>query len=346
MNSNLIYQTLHCHTLNSDGLLTHKEVLDQCLMNKIQVVAFTDHDVIPTEKEMNEVKGLNHPVNYIAGIEVSCDGIEEKPGVKIPTFHITGLFVDITNKELVEFSKNQLEDRIIRMKLLVKNLKSLGFDITEEDVLKQVKGKAIGQPHVVAALRSKQANIDLLNKFLEELKQKAKTDDLRKKQLEEIESREENVRWYVLVMSKDSMFSAYVPYQNNKPILVDDAVKLIRNAGGIAMVAHWSYNRDLFTQELVEEYLKSNRLDGMETVYAFGIEKNREQFVDDMLKLAELCDKYHKVQGGGGDFHKIEDFALMTNPSFQEFANRTKGLVERIQKMHPNLDLTWTSLTK
>ena len=37
-------QTLHSHTITSDGVLTHQEILDCAKENNISVVAFTDHD--------------------------------------------------------------------------------------------------------------------------------------------------------------------------------------------------------------------------------------------------------------------------------------------------------------
>ncbi len=342
MTNKLVYETLHCHTLNSDGILTHEQVLDECLKNEISVVAFTDHDSLVEPEQFEKLKKLIHQVKFISGIEVSCDCVSEVEG-KLPLFHVTGLFVDPTNQKLVEFTNNQLKDRVLRMRKVLQNLKSLGFKIDEEDVYKFVQGKAVGSPHVVSALSTYPKNWELLNKFYEELKSVATTDPLRKKQLEEINNREEKQKWYVLVMSQDSLHSVYVSY-GQEPVMMDQAVQLIRQAGGIALIAHWSYLRDRLTIDIIERFLANKRLDGMETVYSFGIEKDRELFVSDMLKLSELCAKYGLVQGGGGDFHKPEDFSLMTDPNFADFAQRTKGMVERILKIHPDLDLTWTSL--
>lgn len=341
--SDLPYQTLHCHTVRSDGLLTPQQVLDECAKNKIGVVAFTDHDSLADPKSLEDLKKINHPVKFISGIEISCDVIKEFPE-KIQLFHVTGLFVDPTNHELKAYADKQPEYRRERMRKFVKKLNDLGFKVTEEQILKYSQGQAVARPHMVSALEENSENFVLLEKFYEELKELAKTDPFRKKQVEEIEAREEKQKWYVLVMTKESLHSVYADYHEEDPVNMDEAVRLIRGAGGIALLAHWSYMRDKLDINFIEKLLKEDRLDGMETVYAFGIERNREIFEKDMEDLSNLCEKYGKVQGGGGDFHKTEDFTLMVNPNFINFAERTKGLIENIKSKHPNLDLTWSTL--
>lgn len=344
MDKSLPFQSLHGHTLDSDGVLTHKDVLDECLKNKVGVFAFTDHDVVPLEETVVSLKIVDHPVKFISGIEVSCDTMPEVEG-KIPTLHVTGLFVDVINKALLDFQEAQIKDRFARMQKFVQNLKDLGFLITEEEVLNHVKGRAIIQPYIVSALKSHPENISLLEKFFEDLKTKAKTDKLRQKQLDEVLTREENQKWYILVMSKDSLHSAYVQYQNSAPISVDDAVRLIRGAGGIALLAHWSYSREKITLSILEKYLKENRLDGLETAYSFGENATHDLFWEDCQKLSALCKKYNLVEGGGVDFHRPENFIGMNDPRFSDFAHKTEGMLERILKKHPKLDFRWTSLS-
>lgn len=342
MGNGLIYESLHCHTLTSDGFLTHAQVLDECLKNKIRVVAFTDHDLLPSSERIETLKKLNHIVKFITGIEISCDFLYEvKERISV---HVTGLFVDLENPELVEFSQRQLSLRRWRMGEYVRRLTQLGFIISVEDVLAQVKGEAVGQPHIVAALSERKENWKILEGYLKELEELSKGDPRRKKQFDEILSRAEQTKWYVLVMGKDALHSVHVDYSPEEPIQVDDAVRLIRGAGGIALIAHWSYLRDIVTFDILEKLMREKRIDGMETVYAFGVEFNKDLFAGDMLKLSDLCNKYNLVQGGGGDFHRREDFSLMVNPSFSHLAHRTIGLLDRIVKIHPNLNLKWTTL--
>ncbi|MBI3887811.1 hypothetical protein HY310_01965, partial [Candidatus Microgenomates bacterium] len=118
MQNNLPYQSLHGHTLDSDGVLTHEEVLNECFKNKVGVFAFTDHDVVPKVETIESLKELNHAVKFVSGIEVSCDNIPEVEG-KLPSLHVVGLFVDITNQGLVKFGETQIQDRYLRMQKFV-----------------------------------------------------------------------------------------------------------------------------------------------------------------------------------------------------------------------------------
>ena len=46
-------ETLHSHTITSDGKLSHRQVLEICEERNIGVVAFTDHDSLPDSKVVN-----------------------------------------------------------------------------------------------------------------------------------------------------------------------------------------------------------------------------------------------------------------------------------------------------
>ncbi len=343
MNTSLPYQTLHCHSALSDGDLEYNQILDTCLKNKIGIVAFTDHDVLPDSKKLKELKATGHTVKFIPGIEISCDTIPEV-NEKLSTFHITGLFIDPTDNDLAEFTRTQLENRRETTKGYISGLKRLGFDIELSDIPEYEKGGSVGRPHIVKALNKKDKNLQVIDKLYKELEVAAKTDELRRQQLDQILIRQRDQKWFQLVLSSDSMFSVYPPDKPAKYVSIDTAVQLIRKAGGIAMVAHWSYLREKFTLGIVEKLLAAKRLDGMETTYAFSQEIMKDIFWQDMQDLTKLCEKYGKAQGGGGDFHRASDFEIMLDPKWAYLADKTPGMVGNILKLYPDLDLTWTSL--
>ena len=47
-----MFESLHNHTLASDGAQTYSEVLEAAEKLKIGVIAFTDHDVVPSESAL------------------------------------------------------------------------------------------------------------------------------------------------------------------------------------------------------------------------------------------------------------------------------------------------------
>ena len=115
-------QSLHSHTLHSDGLLTHQQVLDAAQKYGVSLVAFTDHDSLPDLDLIQQLKDLEHPTKWLVGIEISSGLPKSLGGGMEGGPHLLGLFVDPTNKALVEYTKKAQEQRIERTKRTVQNL--------------------------------------------------------------------------------------------------------------------------------------------------------------------------------------------------------------------------------
>lgn len=337
------FQTLHCHSTTSDGELTHKQVLDECKKNNIEVVAFTDHDSLPTKAIINDLKKVKHEVKFITGIEMSATRVKEVAD-SIELFHIVGLFVDVENKNLLNYSNNSLNKRIERTKEIIKNCQEIGIHVTYDDVLKHVTGAVVGRPHIAKAILANDENIKTVKKLEDKLRDEAKLNKELTEKYEEVKQASLWQKVFSLFLSSGSYLKGvYVHYEDQ--VEMDDAIELIRGAGGIALLAHWSFMKNKLPLSIIEKFCAEKRIDGIETVYAFGIEENLQaEFETDMKNLEQLCEKYNLAKGGGGDFHRKEDFAIMNNPRFVNFANRTRGLIERILTLYPNLDKTHTSL--
>jgi len=111
-------QTLHCHTTTSDGELTYLETLNFCQKINIGTVAFTDHDSLPKEKDINLLlKNKNHPTKWIVGTELNSGWPKELeiPGIG-NGFEVIGLFVDPTNADLKDHCQKAQEARVSRTK--------------------------------------------------------------------------------------------------------------------------------------------------------------------------------------------------------------------------------------
>lgn len=337
------YQTLHCHTITSDGDLTYEQVLDECEKNNIGVVAFTDHDSLPTIEKIEELKKLNHNVKFITGIEMSATTIKEVEG-SIELFHIVGLFIDPTNKDLVEYCENSKNKRVERTKKIISSCKKIGFEITYDDVSRFMTGSVVGRPHIAKAILAKEKNVDLIGELVEKLRVEAKSNAQLAPLYDEVRNADLWQKVFTLFLSSDAYIKGvYEHYEDH--VDMDHAVQLIRNAGGIALIAHWTYFSDQLTFEIAEKLAREHRIDGFETVYAFGVGNDQyNKFVSDMMRLDKLCDENGLVKGGGGDFHKITDFTLMNDPRFESFAVRTNRLIEKIAEIYPSLNRSWSSL--
>ena len=63
---------LHLHTTNSDGKYTPYELARLCMDKGIQTIAFTDHNVMLPQKEMNALRGKFPEMHLIDGSEISA----------------------------------------------------------------------------------------------------------------------------------------------------------------------------------------------------------------------------------------------------------------------------------
>src|SRR3989344_1769093 len=343
MKKKLQYQTLHCHTRTSDVVLTYEQVLEECKKNNIGVVAFTDHDSLPSVEKIEELQKLKHDVAFITGIEMSATNVAEVDG-KIELFHIVGLFVDPTNNDLIAYCKRASAKRVERTKKIIESCQKLGFEITYDDVLKHVTGDSVGRPHIAKAILANEHNITVIHKLEESLRKESQTKTELLPLYEKVRQEDIWQKMFSLFLT-DSGYIKHVYEHYEDKVDMDEVVTLIRNAGGIALLAHWSYFKHKLPLNLVDDFLKEGRLDGVETVYAFGVPDSQyNEFVSDMTQLEALCSKYNKIRGGGGDFHKKEDFAYMNNKKFVGFANRTRNLIEKVLENHPTINRKWSSL--
>ncbi len=205
----------------------------------------------------------------VAGIEEALEagqslGVEVIPGVEISSFangqdiHVLGYFVPHQDETFKRALAGLRDTRHERNKLVIERLRELGLKLTLEEVYRRKEGtdKNIGRPHIAEAMME---------------------------------------RGYV--QSIEEAFDKYLgkgglAYVNPPRITPQQAIDLIRKAGGVAVLAHPGlYNDD----ELVEELIVYG-LDGLEVWHP----DNREDGVERYYRLA---DEYGLIMTGGSDFH-------------------------------------------
>lgn len=335
-------QSLHSHTYLSDGQMSHQEALDLAKKYKIEVIAFTEHDALPSRAQLEGLKKINHPTKWLIGIEMSATYNQTKGGTD-SSLHIVGLFVDPSNQALLDHCKKAQQERLRRMEDMVKRLNELGFDLTPGDCIKAATGSAVGLPHIAKALKSKESNLKLMDKYMDEMKHAAQTDSELAKGYKIMLQQGEGQYVYKLFLGK----TAYKPVQADYKywVQLDEAVTLIRNAGGLAFIAHYTTAKKEVTVEILEELVRENRIDGLETVFGFWGHGNDEEKMieEDRALCRKLVKKYDKLAVGGGDTHTEKDFIdFALNPWFSD---ETRGMLEKItSKMQ--VDLTWSNLSK
>ena len=150
--------------------------------------------------------------------------------------------------------------RLSRAERIVARLNELGVKVSIEDVLAQSGGGAVGRPHIARALVNDGWATDLRDAFDRYLG---------------------NGR------------AAYVP-KDRLPI--EDAIAMIHDAGGVAVLAHPGASG---TRARIEA-LVNHGLDGVEV-------RHPSHSSEDVVRLQALVDHFRLVPSGGSDWHGLSE---------------------------------------
>ncbi len=339
-----MYQNLHSHTFNSDGLLSHRETLETCAQNRIGIVAFTDHDTLIDEKNWEQLKNSSSPTKWVSGIEISSGLPRELGGKPTSMFHIVGLFVNPFDRELTSYCLQMQEARRERAGKIVANLQKIGFKITLDDCEKEAHGKTINRPHICSSLWKIPEN----RKLIYQLKESFDRECLKNEGLAAIHRKllnERDSRWAYHLFLKEESYLPQIYVGHQFGLEMDRVVRLIRGAGGLAFLAHWSFCKKFISLELVEKFLKEKRLDGAEVVFgAINTQGITDEILADMEKMKSLTEKYGSFQSGGADSHQKKDLITFTRKT--DFVTKTENLIENMTARtdFPKESLRWSSL--
>ncbi|SES68983.1 hypothetical protein SAMN05660297_00256 [Natronincola peptidivorans] len=189
------YIDMHTHTTASDGTLTPTQLIQYAIVKGLAGIAITDHDTIAGIKEAKVCCSQLSDFTIIPGVELSTEDSGEE-------VHILGYNINYKSKELLDTLMLIQNQRMNRVKKMVKKLQGLDIDITYNEILAMSKQGVIGRPHVARALVKKG--------YIEDLQEA-----------------------FVKYLSKGC--PAYVPRYKLTPF---EAIDLIHKVGGIAVVAH------------------------------------------------------------------------------------------------------------
>lgn len=254
------YIDLHVHSNVSDGTFTPEQLVEEAISSHLSAFALTDHDT---------VKGI--PQALAAAKKATEQGtpIEVIPGVEISAaykkkdIHILGLLINPQDSALNQALEKAIENRENRNKKMAENLaKKASLSISYEDLCKAfAPGTVLTRAHFA--------------KYLVETKQIKSMDDA-----------------FQQYLHADGPY--YVPREYISP---KDAIALIRQAGGIPILAH-PLLYHLPEDELLNliSQLKSYGLLGLEVIYSANI-----GFDEGILR--RYANQFDLCMSGGSDFH-------------------------------------------
>ena len=185
---------LHAHTTASDGSYTPTELVRYAKKKGLSAIAITDHDTIAGVEEAS-IEGRKLGIRVIPGAELStrmddCD------------VHMTSLFVNCKNEQLIKRLDDMAASRQERNYKMVDKLHEAGFQIDRRDLDALGEGKILARGHI--------AQILIARGYATELK--------------------EALRKY---LSKGT--PGYVQKEVLSP---EECIQLVHDAGGLIFVAH------------------------------------------------------------------------------------------------------------
>jgi predicted metal-dependent phosphoesterase TrpH len=196
-------------------------------------------------------------------------GISLVPGAEIScqtndgiSVHILGLLFDSSNSELMNTLEKTRENRHGRMEKIIARINEAGIDITMSDVLAELSdGATLGRPHLADALVKKGV----------------------------VASRDEA---FTQMLHNNSKY--YVSHYSPTP---EAAIALIKDAGGVSVIAHpmASHRGRTISLETFGSLIDSG-LDGIEV-------DHRDHSLDEKKQLISLANGSNLVMTGASDYH-------------------------------------------
>ena len=243
-----LFANLHLHSTHSDGVYTPAELVRIAKKEGYRALALTDHDTTSGNAEMRrecEKEGLD----FIFGCEFSSPWRERRMN-----FHIVGFDFDPEYPEMKEYLEQRSFCETDQTRILFERglAEGLLYDITWNEVLEYNKGVTwLCNNHVFNTMKAKGLATDL-----------------------------DYMNFFNTVYGK-RRGEVKPPY----PFLpIDKLLRLIRDAGGFAVVAH-PHNQLHAIPELIEMGVASLKIEGrMKSAYYAGAVTNAYRHaIDDVL---------------------------------------------------------------
>lgn len=254
------YIDLHVHSNCSDGTLTPEELVLRGIKKDLVAFALTDHDTVDgVERAIQKASELENHIQVIPGVELSCQyEVSSERNVEI---HILGYQLDYHDDTLVSTLQSVAKERDNRNRKMCENLHNAGYPITYEELTETFGDMIITRAHF-AKLLLKNGGVPSMDTA------------------------------FHTCLSVDS------PYFVNREYLTpESAINLIKNAGGIPVLAHpLLYKLSVSEIRRMLDTLKSYGILGIEALYS------RNHGTDEAF-VRKLANEYQLFITGGSDFH-------------------------------------------
>jgi len=279
---------LHVHSSASDGTEPPAEVMRRAAQAGLDVVALTDHDTVAGHAEARRALAdspLAGSLTLLPGMELSCRLGEHSRGVPggspprgqhsrgVPggllgssprgqhSVHLLAYLFDAGYPDLAAELGRIRDDRVLRARAMVSRLADLGVDITWDQVAAIAGRAVVGRPHIARAMAASGAIASPREAFTRD--------------------------WI------GDGGRAYVGRYALDPV---HAIGLVRDAGGVAVLAHPRAGRDWVVSDEEIGRLAAAGLAGVEVFHP-------DQPAAERAGLLALAHDLGLVATGGSDDH-------------------------------------------
>ncbi|MBN9621136.1 MAG: PHP domain-containing protein [Actinobacteria bacterium] len=189
---------LHTHSTASDGTDSPAELVQAAVAAGLDVIAITDHDTTAGWAEALAARPAG--LTVVPGVEFSC--VHREPDGRTISLHLLAYLVNPDEPAITAEWARLRAPRLARGERMVANLVAAGYPISWAQVSELAAGGSVGRPHIGRALVAAGVVPDVDTAFRE-------------------------------------LMSSRQPYYVRKPDTeVFTALRLIRDAGGVAVFAH------------------------------------------------------------------------------------------------------------
>ena len=266
---------LHIHSKTcSDGNLSVEEIIEEAKARNIELMSITDHDAIDCQNQAKTLAQKNG-IHYVYGVELNITFSHPKfRNGKPVSLDLLGYQFDVNNKALTSKLQQIAEYREERAAKILEKLNTEfekeGLKNLTKNDLTEIQNSAdgvLGRPHIADYL-------------------------VRKK----------------VVRNRQEAFDKYLVKCNvpKYPLYLEEASSLLRNAGGIAVLAHPNdphgtslikLTKSLQEQTGIIEDSMLNYIDGIECWHSRNTAETTNHYVN-------FAKKHGLIMTGGSDCHQ------------------------------------------
>jgi 3',5'-nucleoside bisphosphate phosphatase len=250
---------LHVHSTASDGRLAPQALVAEAVRIGLRALAISDHDTV-AGLPAAFAAAAGTPLILVPAIELSATRPDGRG------MHILGYRIDPAHPRLLAKLEEYRAGRVERARGMVAALRSGGYAVTEDDVMRQAGKGAVGRAHIARALVEAGEAEDMGSAFRD-------------------------------LIGKDAPY-----YVEKPPVEPEEAISLIRGAYGLPVLAHPGISH---ADDLLDE-LVSLGLRGIEVWHAEHSTEDMRRYESIARQLGLLAtggSDYHGPGASGGGRH-------------------------------------------